>query len=243
MSGAFNPDSCTLVSNNQGMKIWKCHHPECTPDCSCHNAWVDDTTAESILDNLESVTVVSTSMSPIATDSEEGSQVTATYTAPSCPEPVCAATGERVTNGGMELFTGTVPAGWTANDPARVSQTVTHGTVHSGTSAVELQNGAVLSQLISPVCDGCFYIFSFFAQGSGSQVGVIATVTYLLPEGSAPGGQVLVRQQDLGSGNRAFTYFEIFTTAAPNGVTGARLDFAVTAGGNQMLILDDVSFG
>jgi hypothetical protein len=142
----------------------------------------------------------------------------------------------------MEAFTGTVPTAWTANASALVSQTTAQGTVHSGNSAVVLQNGAVLSQTIAPVTPGCFYEFSFFAQGAGAQVGLTAAVTFLTPGGDVPGGTVLVRQQDLEASNRSWTYFRIITAAAPAGVTGARIAFAVTAEGQQALLLDDVSF-
>jgi hypothetical protein len=151
--------------------------------------------------------------------------------------------GERVINGGMEAFTGTVPTSWTANNPALVSQTTAQGTVHSGGSAVVLQNGAVLSQTIAPITAGCFYEFSFFAQGAGAQVGFTATVTFLTAGGDVSGGTIAVRQQDLVNANRNWTYYEIYTAAAPAGVTGARIAFAVTADGMQALLLDDVSFG
>lgn len=143
----------------------------------------------------------------------------------------------------MEAFTGTVPTGWTANNAALVAQTTAQGTVHSGNSAVVLQNGAVLTQALIPATAGCFYEFSFFAQGAGAQVGLMAMVTFVTAGGDVPGGSVTVRQQDLVDSNRNWTYFETYTTAAPSGTTSARIDFIVTAQGQQALLLDDVSFG
>ncbi|NNJ33006.1 hypothetical protein G9470_24935 [Bacteroides xylanolyticus] len=143
----------------------------------------------------------------------------------------------------MELFTGTVPTDWTANNTTLVSQTTAQGTVHSGNSAVDLLDGAVLSQTITPITAGCFYEFSFFAQGSGAQVGLTAAITFTTSGPDVPGGTITIRQQDLVNSNREFAYFRIFTIAAPANVLGATISFSVTANGQQSLILDDVSFG
>ncbi len=216
-----NCNNCTLVEVRNDMKIWKC----CVETC----------------DECEDIICIKCHCQcppgPPGPPGPEGPP------GPPGPPNPCASAGERVVNGGMELFTGTVPTGWTANDAALVSQTTAQGTVHSGNSAVELQDGAVLSQVITPITAGCFYEFSFFAQGVGAQVGFTATVTYTTAGADVPGGTVTVRQQDLITSNRDFAYYEIITAAAPADVTGARIDFTVTAEGEQSLVLDDVSFG
>ncbi len=99
-----------------------------------------------------------------------------------------------------------------------------------------------MTQTVTPINAGCFYEFSFFARGEGSQVGFTATVNFLTPGGDVLGGTITVRQQDLPNDVRNFAFYQITTTAAPAGVTGARIDFTVTANGAQLLDLDDVSF-
>jgi hypothetical protein len=156
-----------------------------------------------------------------------------------CP---CPSTGEMVVNGGMEVFTGTVPTGWTANNPALVSPVTAQGRVHSGNSAVNLEDEAILSQRITGINPGCFYEFSFFARGEGANVSLTATVTFTTPTGNVPGGTIFVRDQDIINSNRSFAYYRIITSAAPPNVTGAIISFDVEAQGEQSLDLDDVSF-
>ena len=154
----------------------------------------------------------------------------------------CRSHGEQVTNGGMETFTGSVPTGWTANDPDLVEKTDQQGRVHSGNAAVNLEDGAVLTQNVA-VEGGCFYALSFFARGEGSQVGVTATVTFLNAQDHATTGlTITVRQQDIPSANREFAHYQGITLAAPADAVKARIRFSVTAGGGQSLDLDDVSF-
>jgi len=155
----------------------------------------------------------------------------------------CTSTGEMVINGGMEVFTGTVPTGWTSTTPLLVAQETALGRVHSGNSSVNLQDTAVLTQDITGITAGCFYEFSFFARGEGAQVGFTATVTFLTLGGPVTDGTITVRQQDLINSNRDFAYFRIITTAAPATVTSAVISFTVTAIGSQSMDLDDVSFG
>ncbi|MBC7765101.1 MAG: hypothetical protein H7Y41_01355 [Hyphomonadaceae bacterium] len=156
-----------------------------------------------------------------------------------CP---CSATGELVQNGGMESFTNGVPTFWTTTTPAAVSQETAQGAVHSGNSSVRLQDGAILTQTITPVNPGCFYEFSFFANGAGAQVGVTATVTFVTTTGPVTDGSITIRQQDIPTATREFNYYRILTTAAPANTTSAIITFTVTAQGEQALILDDVSF-
>lgn len=164
---------------------------------------------------------------------------------PGCPGPPspCTFGGELIQNGGMELFTGTIPTSWIANNSTLVSQITTLGTVHSGSSAVNLSDGAVLTQTVAPITKGCFYELSFFAQGNGDLVGLTATLTFITTGTDVAGGLVTIRQGDLINTLRGFSYFKIFSTAAPTNVIGARVDFSVTADTNQSLYLDDVSFG
>ncbi|HBR03550.1 MAG TPA: hypothetical protein DD738_13180, partial [Ruminiclostridium sp.] len=155
----------------------------------------------------------------------------------------CPSSGELVVNGGMEEFTGTVPTGWTSSTPTLISQATAQGRVHTGLSAVSLENGATLTQTITPINPECFYEFSFFAKGEGSQVGFVATVYFLTPGGDVLGAMITAREQDVPDSNRNFSYYRALTSAAPNDATGVRIDFTVTAQGGQSLDLDNVSFG
>lgn len=146
-----------------------------------------------------------------------------------------------VVNGGMESFTENIPTGWTANNPALVSKVGQQGRVHSGNWAVNLKDHAVLYQDIA-VEAGCFYQFSFFARGEGSQVGFTAKVIYLNAQNQQTDALTIqVRQQDLVTSNRIFTYFRGITSAAPTGTVTARIQFTVNADGSQSMDLDDVS--
>ena len=156
-----------------------------------------------------------------------------------CP---CRSRGEILTNGGMEYFTDDVPTGWTANDDDLVSPVDQQGRVHSGNYAVNLRDGAVLYQDVDMSC-GCFHTLSFFARGEGSQVGFTTRVLYLDAEDQATEGlRIQVRQQDLVTSNRVFTFFTGITSMAPAGTVRARIEFTVTANGGQSMDLDDVSF-
>lgn len=143
----------------------------------------------------------------------------------------------------MESFTDDIPTGWTSITPTKISKVTQQGRVHSGSSAVNLEDGAILTKTITGITANCFYAFSFFARGEGAQVGLTATVNFLTPSGDVLGGSVTVRQQDMTNDNRDFAYYRVITIAAPTGVTGARIDFLVSANGEQSMDLDDVSFG
>jgi len=151
--------------------------------------------------------------------------------------------GELILNGGMEQFQEDgVPVNWIANDAERVAPVTAQGRVHSGGSAVNLTNGAVLHQDVA-ITDGCFFDFSFFAHGEGVQVGIVATVIFINDQGlSQTGLTISIRQQDLTDSNRTFGYYRGITTQAPTGATFARITFAVTANGGQSADIDDVSF-
>jgi hypothetical protein len=157
------------------------------------------------------------------------------------PEPY-PESGELIQNGGMESFTGTVPTGWASSTPTLVSKVTAQGRVHSGNSAVNLKNTAVLTQTINDINPGCFYEFSFFAHGKGTRVGFSATVNFLTPGGDVLGATINVRQRDVPTGRRIFAFYRVLTIEAPANATGARVDFSVTANGKQSLDLDDVSF-
>ena len=156
-----------------------------------------------------------------------------------CP---CRSRGELVVNGGMETAADDVPTGWTVNDKKLLDRVDQQGRVHSGNWSVALKDDAVFHQDIA-VEAGCFHRLSFFARGEGSQVGFTARVIYLNAQNQPTVGLTIqVRQQDLVNSNRVFAFFQGITTAAPVGTVKARIEFAVTAFGNQNLDLDDVSF-
>ena len=142
----------------------------------------------------------------------------------------------------MELFTGNVPTGWTANNNSLVSKSNQQGRVHSGNFAVNLKNGAILYQDIA-VEGGCFHQLSFFARGEGSQVGITAQVIFLNAQNQPTQGLVIqINQQDLVNSNRIFAFFQGITIAAPADAVKARIEFTVSANGGQSADIDDVSF-
>jgi len=145
-------------------------------------------------------------------------------------------------NGGMEAFTDNIPTGWSINNDDLAAKTGQQGRVHSGNWAVNLRNGAVLTQEI-PAEAGCFHQLSFFSRGEGSEVGVTARVVYLNAQNQPTQGlTILVRRQDMTNSSRVFAHYSGITTAAPAGTVKARIEFAVTAAGGQSMDLDDVSF-
>jgi hypothetical protein len=141
----------------------------------------------------------------------------------------------------MEKFTANIPTDWTSPTPSLISKVTTQGRVHTGLSAVSLEDGAVLTQSISDINPGCFYEFSFFAHGEGAQVSVTATVTFHTLSGNVQGGSIFVESQDIPNSDRDFGYYRVITIAAPDDVTSATIEFDVSASGDQALDLDDVS--
>ncbi|HOV68745.1 MAG TPA: hypothetical protein PLZ84_00295 [Clostridia bacterium] len=143
----------------------------------------------------------------------------------------------------MESFTNGIPDGWSTTTPQAVSPVTAFGRVHSGNSAVNLRNGAVLTQEITGIDPGCFYEFSFFARANGCKVGVIAVISFITANGTVPAGMIIVRQKDLPKKKRNFGFYKVFTVQAPENATGARIEFNVSAMCRQSLDLDNVSFG
>ncbi len=145
-------------------------------------------------------------------------------------------------NGGMETFSETVPIGWSVNSSTKVRQVTAQGRVHSGNSAANLNDGAVLSQTVT-INGGCYYNFSFFVRGEGAQVGFTAKVIFRNSQNQdVTGLTITVRQQDLTNSNREFGYFRGITIVAPNNTVSATIQFTVDSMGNQTMDLDDVSF-
>jgi hypothetical protein len=142
----------------------------------------------------------------------------------------------------MEYFNGSVPVGWEITDPDMVRRITARGLVHSGESSVGLSNGADLRQEITPIQEGCYYEFSFFAHSDGANVGMSATLTYLTETGEEPAGEIVARQMDIPTADRVFSYYRVITSQAPKGVKSLLIEFNVVAQGNQSLQIDDVSF-
>lgn len=153
----------------------------------------------------------------------------------------CRSTGQLIVNGGMEEISENQPANWTFTNPDGVTSIDSQGRVHSGSYAVNIENESIVEQTI-PVSSGeCFYRFSFFARGEGTQVGLTASVTFETPDGEVAGGTITIRQQDLTNSNRDFAFFELITSQSPVNTTAITVSFTVHAEGNQSLDLDDVS--
>ena len=155
-----------------------------------------------------------------------------------CP---CRSRGELAVNGRMETFVNNVPTGWTINTAALASQVTQQGRVHTGNSAVNLKDGAVLSQDIA-VTGGCYYELSFFARGEGTQVGLTAILSFRNSQNiDTQGLSIVIRQQDISNDNREFAYYRGISALAPNDTVTLHLEFRVNAVGAQSLDLDDVS--
>lgn len=151
--------------------------------------------------------------------------------------------GELVINGGMEAFTGTVPTGWSSTTPTLLAEVTAAGLVHSGSSAVTLQNGAVLTQTISNI-GGCrSFEFSLFANAVGATptVGFNASVFFITSIGNVFGGAINVPSGFVPASD-VFSYYRIITSAAPLNTTAARIEITANTGGaGELLNLDDVS--
>lgn len=141
----------------------------------------------------------------------------------------------------MESIFNNLPTNWNFTNPAGITSTDNQGSVHTGNAAVLLADESAIAQTV-PIDNGnCFYRFSFFAQGEGSQVGFTATATFNTTTGDVPAGTITVRQQDLTNSNRDWTYYQIITTQAPDNATGITVQIVADAEGEQNLILDDIS--
>jgi hypothetical protein len=155
-------------------------------------------------------------------------------------------TGEMVENGGMELFEGQLPIGWsTDGDPDLIVRVTDGGLVHTGEASVSMKNGANLFQEISPIQEGCFYEFSFFAHAEGSNVGLTANLYFINVDpdiGEVPAGEIFIRQGDIPTASRVFSYYRVVTSQAPLGTESVLITFEAVAQGNQSVDIDDVSF-
>ena len=148
-----------------------------------------------------------------------------------------------VSNGGMELLaTDTIPLYWNINHTDLAESDTEQGDVHSGNRSVRLSDGAVFWQDID-IEGGCYFELNFFARGNGSQVQLEACVIFYNEDDTEPTETcILIRSQDIPTDNRSFSYYRFITAQAPENAYLARIEFRVTANGNQSLLLDDVSF-
>ena len=96
---------------------------------------------------------------------------------------LCEAMGQMIENGGMEYVSNEQPTDWVFTNPEGISSIDLQGRVHSGNYAVNIENESSIEQKIPLENGGCFYELSFFARGEGAQVGFIATVTFVTPNG------------------------------------------------------------
>lgn len=146
--------------------------------------------------------------------------------------------GEDEGESGVTL--GVFPDDWTVNDPDLVGQNTAAGGVHSGESSVNLGNGAVLTQEVS-ITGGQYYAFSFFAHGEGQNTALTATVTFLEGTLETLGLTITAGEGSLPTTAGVFSYLRGITLQAPAGATTARIEFSVTANGQQTVDVDDVS--
>lgn len=159
-------------------------------------------------------------------------------TGPTGPAGATASSGELLTNGTMEIFTGTVPTGWVATVATNVSQVTASGLVYTGTSAVNFEDEVELYQDV-PATEGLYYELSFFARGEGNQSAITAVVDFIDAQGTAQTGLTIPIVS--GSLPSEYSYYRGITAQAPIGTVTARVRFIVTATDGQSADIDDVS--
>ena len=136
----------------------------------------------------------------------------------------------------MESFTKNIPDDWTTTTPNKISKT---DNPHTGNSAVNLADGAILNQTI-PIAASNYYEFSFHARGNGAQTGLTANVFFVNGQGqSTPAATIQINQSDIP--NAEFEYYRRVTSLAPANTVSARITFTAVANGSQTLTIDDVS--
>lgn len=153
----------------------------------------------------------------------------------------CQSQGELITNGGMEIVVENKPDSWDFINPDGITSEDSQGRVHSGNWSVNMEDDTTISQTVENIEGGCFYELSFFARGEGAQVGLTARVIFVTNSGDVTGGTITINQQDITNDNRDFAYYKVITNSAPINTTAIRVEFEVTANGEQSLDLDDVS--
>ena len=138
----------------------------------------------------------------------------------------------------MEAFTAGVPNNWAVEDPSTISQVQQPNRVHSGTSAVNLQNGAVLAQ-IAPAKPGRSYDLSFFTRGEGCIAGMDATVQFINDSGvRTPGLTLSLGKESVPYG---YNYYRGITIPSPSDTLWAEVAFSAHTERGHSLDLDDVS--
>lgn len=182
---------------------------------------------------------------PIGPTDPQGLQGIQGVTGPTGPTGVCTCPcqshGELIVNGGMETVANNFPTGWLTTTPNLINIVTQQGRVHSGNNAVNLENGAILEQNI-PINGSCYYDFSFFAHGEGSQANLIATLIFTNATGlEVIGGQITINSQDMPNSNRSFGYYRTISTLAPANATNILIRFVINTQGSQSVDIDDVS--
>lgn len=144
-------------------------------------------------------------------------------------------------NGGFEpTATDAAIDGWTANDDTLVTQVTETQRIHSGSGAVNLANGAVLTQEVA-ITGGQYYAFSFFARGEGQNAALTATVTFLEGTTETIGLTITLESGSLPIAAGVFSYQRGITAQAPAAATTARIALAVSGGEGATADVDDVS--
>jgi len=155
----------------------------------------------------------------------------------------CKPFGEMLENGTMESFRGNVPTGWETDAIDLMMQITDSGGVHSGESAVGMQDGAYLNQEVFDIQEDLYYELSFFAHSEGENAGVTANIYFITEDGDeVPAGEIVVRKRDIPDEKGVFSYYKVITSQTPADVECVRVTFEAAANANELLVLDDVSF-
>lgn len=153
----------------------------------------------------------------------------------------CKSKGELIKNGGFEETTDNKPNNWILTNSSGVTSETGNGRVHSGNKSVNVKNTSKISQTITDINEDCYYELSFFLNSDGDTTGLTVTVTFITTSGSVIGGTVNIREQDIVGSSSNFGYYKLITSKAPSGTTSLKVEFCITANGEQSINIDDVS--
>ncbi len=156
------------------------------------------------------------------------------------PTGPCCHRQELLFNNGFDSFKGVVPAGWQVNQSTRVSPVTCPGHVYTGTSAVALSNGAVLSQTIALTAKGTtHYLLTFFARSVSETAALTVDLTYTAGESKDKAGTLTVPAGSLFGGG--YHCYHLLSDFVPENATELTVDFIVNGDAGDTVELDNVS--
>ena len=133
-----------------------------------------------------------------------------------------------------------MPTGWNSSRADLVMQTTEAGEVHTGNIAVRLQSDADLLQEVETAAKR--FDLSFFALGSGNSGSLDVTLDFIDESERVLGSTLItIMPGNLPGTAPLFGTYLRRGIVAPADTTMVRLQFSVTAGDGEYVIIDDVS--